>query len=67
MKSHGARRLRCMIGYKESTAWLGHRRRKEISGQVMKDLDCQCKEVVSPFGDNKKSPNLLSKKSDIVR
>lgn len=56
-----------MTGYKESTAWLEHRRRKEISGQVMKDLDCQCKEVVSPFGDNKKSPNLLSKKSDTVR
>lgn len=44
-----------MIGNKESTAWLEHRQRKEISGQIMKDLDCHTKVVVTPFGDNKKS------------
>lgn len=51
-----------MVRNEESTAWLAHRKRKEVLDQVIKDLDCQAKELVTPFGRSKKSLNALSRR-----
>lgn len=62
VESQGRRTGEGMVRNEKSTAWLVHRKRKEVLDQVIKDPDRQAKELVTPFGGNKKSLNALSRR-----
>ena len=44
------REVKGMVRNEESTACLAHRQRKEVLGQVMKDVGCLARESVTLFG-----------------